>query len=70
MSNSTFANQLFANPAEALTGFELTPEETAKLNSLSRLEFDTFAAASPEERKSFGLMNHNQNALHIRKSLI
>jgi hypothetical protein len=53
MSDSTFADQLFASPDQALAGFELTTEEAASLKSMSRAEFDRFAIASPEERKSF-----------------
>ena len=52
MSDSAFADQLFANPALALAGFELTTEEATSLKSMSRAEFDKFSNSSPEERKS------------------
>ena len=68
MSDAGFADQLFANPDQALTGFDLTAEEVGNLKALSRAEFDRVAASSPEERKSFGLTtNYNQTALNIRK---
>jgi hypothetical protein len=56
MSDAKFANSLFANPDQALVGFELTSEEVANFKSLSRAEFDAMTAASPEERKSFSII--------------
>ena len=64
MSDSAFANALFADLESAVTGYDLTAEEVANLKSMSRAEFEKFAAASPEDRKSFGLFgNHNETAL-------
>lgn len=40
MSDTTFADMLFANPDAALAGFDLTAEETAKIKSISRAEFE------------------------------
>ena len=63
MSDAAFADSLFANPEKALTGFDLTAEEVAKFNSMSRADFEQFKNASPEERKSFGYGNHNETML-------
>lgn len=54
MSDSLFADQLFANPVQALAEFDLTAEEVAKFQGLYRAEFDALAS-NPEERKSFGI---------------
>ncbi|MBI3163152.1 MAG: hypothetical protein IPG44_12675 [Anaerolineales bacterium] len=40
MSDTTFADMLFANPDAALAGFDLTAEEIAKIKSISRAEFE------------------------------
>jgi hypothetical protein len=53
MSEPAFADMLFANPEQALTGYELTAEERTSLQSMSRADFGKLSAASPEERKSF-----------------
>jgi len=64
MSDSALADQLFANPEQALTGFELTAEETSAFKGMARADFDKLVQASPEERKSFGLrLNHNQTII-------
>ena len=65
MSDSAFADQLFNDPEQALAGLDLTTEEAASLRSISRAEFDQFAAATPEERKSFGWANHNESVLVV-----
>jgi hypothetical protein len=52
MSDSAFADALFADAEKALAGFDLTPEEITKLQKISHTEFDKWAKASPEERKS------------------
>ena len=71
MSDSKFADSLFANPAQTLAGYELTTEETAALRGMSHADFDKWTKASPEERKSFGTyMNHNETTLKIRKESI
>ena len=55
MSDTTFADSLFANPAQALASFDLTAEEVAKFQGISRADFDAIVSASPEQRKSFGI---------------
>jgi hypothetical protein len=74
MSDPLFADALFADSEQALTGFDLTGEEVEKFKGMSRADFDTLMAA-PEERKSFGVRwgaggggggaNHNQTALKV-----
>ena len=63
MSDSAFADALFANADKALVGFDLTAEEKVSLKSMSRMDFDKFKNASPEDRKSFGWGNHNETML-------
>lgn len=73
MSDAAYGDLLFADPDRALADFELTAEETAKLKSLSRTEFNMLMS-SPEERKSFGITtpgggwdaNHNETTLYVR----
>jgi hypothetical protein len=55
MSDAAFADLLFSNLGQALSGFDLTAEEIAKFKKMSRAEFDKWVKASPEERKSFGI---------------
>lgn len=52
MNDATFAEALFTNPDEALTGYDLTEEEKQTLKNMSREDFDKYAMAAPEERKS------------------
>ena len=71
MGDAVFAESLFANPEQALSGFDLTAEELANLKSMSRADFEQFAKAMPEERKSMGESqwiprNHNESALTVR----
>ncbi len=54
MSDAAFADALFADPEKALAGFDLTREEIASLKNLSRAQFE---AMTPEERKSFIVVN-------------
>jgi hypothetical protein len=54
MSDAAFAEALFANPDEALAGYDLTEEERQSLKNISREDFDKYAMAAPEERKSMG----------------
>jgi hypothetical protein len=61
MSDSAFADQLFANPEQALSGFELTTEELAKIKKISLADFDRYTKASPEERKSMQKIFHPTN---------
>jgi hypothetical protein len=66
MSDSAFADRLFANPERALSDYDLTVEETTALKGITQAEVEAFAKASPEERKSFGWgPNHNETALHV-----
>ena len=67
MSDATFADALFADPAKALEGLDLTAEEAASFKDLHREDLNKMAHASLEERKSFGWNNHNESALKIRK---
>jgi acetyl-CoA acetyltransferase len=67
MSDASFAEALLANPEQALAGFDLTAEELANVKGMSRADFNEFAAASPEVRKSMGNnWNHNETMLTIR----
>ena len=71
MSDAKFADALFADPEKALAGYDLTAEEFAKFKGLTRADFEIYAKATPEERKSLaapdnnGWGNHNQSALNI-----
>jgi acetyl-CoA acetyltransferase len=56
MSDANFAELLLSNPDQALAGYDLIAEETAKFRGMSRADFAKWAAASPEERKSFGVI--------------
>ena len=63
MTDSAFADALFADAEKTLAEYKLSTEELAKFKSMSRAQFD---AMNPEERKSFALtQNHNQTTLHI-----
>jgi len=55
MSDNTFADQLFADPEKALTGFDLTSEEIAKFKGMSRNDLSAMTSLAPEERKSFSM---------------
>jgi len=66
MNDAEFAAQMLTNPKDALAEYELTSDELASFESLSKADFDAFAKATPEERKSFGWVNHNQTALKVR----
>jgi len=67
MNDIEFAAQMLTNPKEALAIYDLTTEEIGRFESLSMADFDAFAEASPEERKSFGLrLNHNQTILKLK----
>ena len=72
MSDAKFADSLFASPEQAFADYDLTTEERAALKGISRADVEAFAKASPEERKSFGVVipgrggwdgNHNQTIL-------
>ena len=50
LSDIEFADMLFTRTEQALADYNLTPEETAQLKSMSRVDFEILAA---EECKSF-----------------
>jgi hypothetical protein len=52
----TFADLLFSDPAQALSGYDLTAEEASRLRSMSRAQFDQLAKAVPEDRSSFSII--------------
>jgi hypothetical protein len=56
MSDAAFAEALFAKPDEALAGYDLTEEERQSLKNMSREDFDKYAMAAPEERKSMEII--------------
>ena len=66
MGDAKFAEMLFSNTDKALKGIDLTKEEMTGLQSMTRKDFQQYAKASPEERKSFGTMNHNEATLGVR----
>ena len=57
MSDIAFAEALFADPENALAGYNLPADEIAKFKGMPRADFEDFASASPEDRKSFVSMN-------------
>ena len=65
MSDAAFAEAVFADPAKALAEYNLSAEELASFKESLRADFETFAATTPEERKSFGWTNHNESALNM-----
>jgi len=76
ISDAKFADSLFASPDQALTGYDLSAEETITLKGMTRADLDSVSVSSPEERKSFAALtpgrggwdgNHNQTVLQIRK---
>lgn len=66
ISDPTFREQLFANPDQALAGFELSAEEAASFTGMSQADFEALAKGTPEERKSFCGFNHNETGLRVR----
>jgi len=54
MNEPAFADSVFADAEKALAEYELSVDEIAKFEDMSRTDFETYASASPEERKSFG----------------
>jgi len=52
MSDASFVDALFANAEEALASFDLTAQEMESFKGMSRADFETYAKASPEDRKS------------------
>lgn len=54
MNDPAFAEALIAKPTETLAEYNLSAEELAQFQGLSRIEIDTMVA-NPEARKSFSL---------------
>ena len=55
MSEPEFTDAVFGDADKALAEYNLSTDEIAKFRNLSRADFEAFASASPEERKSFAL---------------
>ena len=56
MSVDAFAGQFFVDTDQAIIGYDLTPDEVARLKSMGRAQFDQLAKALPEDRKSYGVI--------------
>ena len=54
ITETTFAESVFADAEKALAEYDLSFEEVARFKNLSRTDFESYASTSPEERKSFG----------------
>ncbi len=54
--DEAFRTLLFDKPGEALSGFDLTDEECAKLQTISRDEFDKIASEVEERVSRAGLL--------------
>ena len=52
MNDSTFANAIFADVEDALAEYSLSAGEVEMFQQITRTDFEGFASASPEERKS------------------
>ena len=52
MNEPAFADAVFANVEKALAEYDLSADDIAKFKEISRADFEVFASASPEERKS------------------
>ena len=59
MNDPVFAEALFSQPVKALAEYNLSAEELAQFQGLSRVEIDPMTA-KPEERKSFSLWGHGK----------
>jgi len=57
MNEPDFADAVFADVEKTLAEYKLSAEELSKYKDISREDFDAFASASPEERKSLGGTN-------------
>ena len=60
ISDSAFAEAVFADAEKALAEYNLSAEEIAKFKKLTHAHFSTM---TPEERKSFGVVVHERNGL-------
>ena len=58
MNEPAFADAVFADTGKALAEYDLSADELAKLKGITRADFEAFASASPEERKSMGSVVH------------
>ena len=54
ITDPDFTEAVFADAEKALAEYNLSAEEMDKFKDISRVDFEAFAAASPEERKSMG----------------
>jgi len=54
MKDPAFADAVFTDAEKTLSEYNLPFEASTKFKSMSRADFEAFALASPEERKSFG----------------
>jgi len=54
MNEPAFAEAILTNAEQALAEYNLSTEKITKFKGMSRADFEAFASASPEERKSFG----------------
>ncbi len=71
ISEPEFADLLLSDPDNALAGYDLTAEEFESLRSMTRVDFETLAQASPEERKSFSVISNLAQIKHdVVKSTI
>jgi len=78
MNEPSFAEEVFKQPKEALSDFGLSTKEIAMFENISPIDFEAYASASPEDRKSFLRgggdgggwggpigFNHNESILRI-----
>jgi len=59
MSDTDFAEALFKNAENALTGYDLTPEEIENIKNMSREGLGESKMNLLEERKSMGVFDLN-----------
>ena len=52
MSESAFAEAVFADPENALAEYDLPADVISKFKGISRADFEALASQAPEERKS------------------
>ncbi len=66
MKEADFAKLIISNPELALHGYELTKEEANLIMDMSLSRQEVLLETFPEERRSFGVMNHNEGILQCR----
>ena len=54
INEPSFAEAVFADMEKALSEYDLSAKEMDEIKEISRMEFEAFVDASPEERKSMG----------------